>query len=42
MALAGAASRRVLGSTSAEYTAYVKKELARWAQVVKASGVTID
>ena len=31
-----------LGSTPAEYQAYVKSELARWAQVVKASGVTID
>jgi tripartite-type tricarboxylate transporter receptor subunit TctC len=31
-----------LGSTPAEYGAYVKKELARWGQVVKASGVTID
>ncbi|MDB5751395.1 MAG: extra-cytoplasmic solute receptor [Ramlibacter sp.] len=31
-----------LGSTPAEYGAYVKKELARWAQVVKASGVTIE
>ena len=31
-----------LGSTQAEYAAYVKKEVARWAQVVKASGVTID
>lgn len=31
-----------LGSTPAEYAAYVAKELARWGQVVKASGVTID
>ncbi|QJW85899.1 tripartite tricarboxylate transporter substrate binding protein [Ramlibacter terrae] len=31
-----------LGSTPAEYGAYVKNELARWAQVVKASGVTIE
>ena len=31
-----------LGSTPAEYAAYVKTELARWAQVVKASGVTIE
>jgi tripartite-type tricarboxylate transporter receptor subunit TctC len=31
-----------LGSTPAEYGAYVKKELARWAGVVKASGVTIE
>ncbi|MCC2673154.1 MAG: extra-cytoplasmic solute receptor [Ramlibacter sp.] len=31
-----------LGSTPAEYGAYVKKETARWAQVVKASGVKID
>ncbi|HEY1226205.1 MAG TPA: tripartite tricarboxylate transporter substrate-binding protein, partial [Ramlibacter sp.] len=31
-----------LGSTTAEYAAYVKSELARWAKVVKASGVTIE
>jgi tripartite-type tricarboxylate transporter receptor subunit TctC len=31
-----------LGSTPAEYGSYVKKELARWAGVVKASGVTIE
>jgi tripartite-type tricarboxylate transporter receptor subunit TctC len=31
-----------LGSTPAEYGAYVKKELARWGSVVKASGVTIE
>jgi len=31
-----------LGSTPAEYGAYVKKELARWGQVVKASGVSIE
>ncbi len=31
-----------LGSTPAEYGEYVKKELARWASVVKASGVTIE
>jgi tripartite-type tricarboxylate transporter receptor subunit TctC len=31
-----------LGSTSQEYGAYVKKELARWAGVVKATGVTLD
>ncbi|MBC5767971.1 Bug family tripartite tricarboxylate transporter substrate binding protein [Ramlibacter albus] len=31
-----------LGSTVPEYAAYVKKEIARWAQVVKASGVTIE
>ncbi|MBA2963818.1 MULTISPECIES: Bug family tripartite tricarboxylate transporter substrate binding protein [Ramlibacter] len=31
-----------LGSTPAEYGAYVKKEIARWATVVKASGVTIE
>ncbi|HEX2543545.1 MAG TPA: tripartite tricarboxylate transporter substrate binding protein [Ramlibacter sp.] len=31
-----------LGSTPAEYGAYVRKELVRWAQVVKASGMTID
>jgi len=32
----------VLGSTPAEYGAYVKKELARWAGVVKATGVTLE
>jgi tripartite-type tricarboxylate transporter receptor subunit TctC len=31
-----------LGSTTAEYGAYVKKEIARWGAVVKASGVTIE
>ena len=31
-----------LGSTPAEYAAYVRKELARWGQVVKASGVSIE
>ena len=31
-----------LGSTVAEYGAYVKKEIARWGAVVKASGVTIE
>lgn len=31
-----------LGSTPQEYSAYVKKELARWAGVVKATGVTLD
>ena len=31
-----------LGSTPADYGAYVKKELARWAAVVKQSGVTIE
>lgn len=31
-----------LGSSPAEYAAYVKKEIARWAGVVKASGVTIE
>jgi tripartite-type tricarboxylate transporter receptor subunit TctC len=31
-----------LGSTSQEYGAYVKKELVRWAGVVKATGVTLD
>lgn len=31
-----------LGSTTTEYAAYVKSELARWAKVVKASGVTIE
>jgi len=31
-----------LGSTPQEYGAYVKQELARWAGVVKATGVTLD
>ncbi len=31
-----------LGSTPAEYGAYIKSELARWARVVKESGVTLD
>jgi tripartite-type tricarboxylate transporter receptor subunit TctC len=31
-----------LGSTPEEYVAYVKKELARWAAVVKATGVTLE
>jgi tripartite-type tricarboxylate transporter receptor subunit TctC len=31
-----------LGSSPSEYGVYVKKELARWAGVVKASGVTIE
>ena len=31
-----------LGSTPAEYGAYVQKELRRWAGVVKATGVTLD
>lgn len=31
-----------LGSTQPEYAAYVKSELARWAKVVKDSGVTIE
>ena len=31
-----------LGSTPQEYGAYVKKELVRWASVVKATGVTLD
>jgi len=31
-----------LGSTPAEYAAYLKAELARWARVVKESGVTLE
>lgn len=31
-----------LGSTPAEYGAYLEKELARWADVVKATGVSLD
>ncbi len=31
-----------LGSTPNEYAAYVRKELARWAGLVKATGVTIE
>lgn len=31
-----------LGSTPEEYGAYIKRELARWASVVKATGVTLE
>ena len=31
-----------LGSTPEEYGAYIRRELARWAGVVKATGVTLD
>ena len=31
-----------LGSTPEEYGAYIQRELARWAAVVKATGVTLD
>jgi tripartite-type tricarboxylate transporter receptor subunit TctC len=31
-----------VGSTTAEFTALVKQDMARWAQVVKASGVRLD
>jgi len=31
-----------LGSSAEEYGAYVKKELNRWAVVVKSTGVTLD
>lgn len=31
-----------LGSTPEEYGSYIKKELARWAAVVKATGVTLE
>jgi tripartite-type tricarboxylate transporter receptor subunit TctC len=31
-----------LGSTPAEYGAYVKSELARWSKIVKQTGVTLD
>lgn len=31
-----------LGSTPAEYGAYIDKELARWASVVKSTGVSLD
>ncbi|WP_313296168.1 tripartite tricarboxylate transporter substrate binding protein [Diaphorobacter sp.] len=31
-----------LGSTPAEYGEYIKKELARWASVVKSTGVSLD
>ncbi len=31
-----------LGSSPEEYGAYVKKELARWASVVKATGISLD
>jgi len=32
----------VLGSSPAEYAAYLKSETARWAKVVKQTGVTLD
>jgi tripartite-type tricarboxylate transporter receptor subunit TctC len=31
-----------LGSTPEEYGAYIKRELIRWATVVKATGITLD
>lgn len=31
-----------LGSTPEEYGAYIKKELARWATVIKATGIKLD
>ena len=31
-----------IGSTPAEYAAYIKKEQARWSKVVKAAGVKAD
>jgi tripartite-type tricarboxylate transporter receptor subunit TctC len=31
-----------LGSSPEEYAAYVKSELARWARVVKQTGVTLE
>ncbi|QNP50655.1 tripartite tricarboxylate transporter substrate binding protein [Diaphorobacter aerolatus] len=35
-------STEPLGSTPAEYGAYVKKEIARWDSVVKSTGVSLD
>jgi len=37
-----AQSTEPLGSTPAEYGAYIEKELARWATVVKSTGVSLD
>ena len=37
-----AQSTEPLGSTPAEYGAYIEKELARWAMVVKSIGVALD
>ena len=31
-----------LGSTPAQYGAYIKSELERWGKVIKASGVKLD
>lgn len=31
-----------LGSTPQEYGAYVRKELARWSETIKATGMTLD
>ena len=35
-------STEPLGSTPTEYAAYIEKELARWASVVKSTGVSLD
>ena len=35
-------STEPLGSTPTEYAAYIEKELARWASVVKSTGVALD
>ena len=35
-------STEPLGSTPAEYGAYIKKEIARWDSVVKSTGVSLD
>ncbi len=37
-----AQSTEPLGSTPAEYGAYIEKELSRWATVVKSTGVALD
>ena len=37
-----AQSTEPLGSTPAEYGQYIQKELARWASVVKSTGVSLD
>jgi len=32
----------VVGSSQAEFAAYVKSEIPKWAKVVKASGATVE
>ena len=31
-----------VGSSSAEFAAYMKSEIARWAPLIRASGATVD